>query len=117
MPVGTLRGSAQVQVSIVADRNTLVVADLAPGTIFKIFPTSQGRGAHSAAGRLFVKAGDGLGRRGKLLKSRYNGDEAPIAIVLPSGSNDRRAWTPATKRLTADTPVMATFGVLNINLA
>ena len=113
MPVIATRGG--VSISIVADQLHLTVGELAPGTIFKIFPTDQGVGASNAAGRLFVRSSNGYGVRGKLLKDRYNGDNAPLAIVLPMSADDNRAWTPATQRLTADTPVMETFGKAQVN--
>lgn len=113
MPVTAINNG--VSVSIAADQTTLTVGELAPGTIFRLFETEQGRGAHSASGRLFVKSGNGRGVNGKLLKRRYNGDEAPIAIALPMSADDSRAWTPATKVMTPDTPVLETFGVLTVN--
>ena len=114
MPVTTISGG--VSVSIVADQSVLTVGELAPGTIFRMFTSDQGRGAHNAAGRLFVKAADGRSSNGKLLKSRFNGDVAPIAIALPMSADDERAFTPATQRLTEDTPVEKTFGKLTINV-
>lgn len=105
-----------VSVSIVADQSTLTVGELAPGTIFRIFAAPQGRGATNAAGRLFVKSASGVGINGRLLKDRYNGDVAPMAVALPMSADDERAFTPATQRLTADTPVEQTFGKLDINI-
>jgi len=113
MPVTAV--AAGVSVSIVADKHTLNVEELAPGTIFSIFPTNQGRGAWNAAGRLFVRSATGVGTAGRLLKNRYNGDVVPIAIALPMSADDSRAFTPATQRLTPDTPVMDTFGLLIVN--
>ncbi len=114
MPVDVISGS--VSVSIIADQTTLSVGDLAPGTMFRLFTTDQGRGAWNAAGRVFVKAGSGHGGNGKLLKNRYNGDVAPMAIALPMSADDSRAFTPATQRLTADSPVARTLGILKINV-
>lgn len=114
MPVDVISGG--VSVSIIADQTTLSVGDLAPGTMFRLFTTNQGRGAWNAAGRVFVKAGNGHGSNDKLLKSRYNGDVAPMAIALPMSADDSRAFTPATTRLTADSPVAKTYGILAISV-
>ena len=113
MPVDVISGG--VSVSVIVDQTALSVGDLAPGTMFRLFTTDQGRGAWNAAGRLFVKSGDGRSISGKLLKNRYNGDVAPMAIVLPVSADDPRAFTPATHRLTADTPVAKTYGMFDIN--
>ncbi len=114
MPVDVISGG--VSVSIVADQTVLIVGDLAPGTMFRLFTTDQGRGAHNAAGRVFVKSAAGVGEAGRLLQDRYNGDTAPMAIALPMSADDSRGFTPATKRLTADTPVAKTLGILKINV-
>lgn len=113
MPITAFSGG--VSVSIVADQSVLTVGELAPGTIFRMFTSDQGRGGHNAAGRLFVKAADGRGDNGKLLKNRFNGSVAPIAIALPMSADDSRAFTPATQRLTEDTPVEKTFGKFEFN--
>lgn len=114
MPVDVISGS--VSVSVIPDQTALTVGDLAPGTMFRLFTTDQGRGAWNATGRVFVKSGNGHGSNDKLLKSRYNGDVAPIAIALPMSADDSRAFTPATQRLTADSPVARTLGILKINV-
>ena len=114
MPVSTIGGAASV-FSVVADQTVLTVGELEACTIFKIFDTPQGVGTWNSAGRMYVKAGNGHGANDRLLKARYNGDIAPLAIVLPLSADDNRAFTPATQRLTADTRVMKTFGKFQFN--
>ena len=121
MPSGTvssIRGAGQAQAMITPDQTQLTVADLAPGTLFRIFAFQSNPAlGFSRDGRMFVKSAGGRGIGGKLLKDHYNGDVVPIAIVVPlNGQFSDRAWTPATDRLTPDTPVMETYGVLSVNL-
>ena len=89
MPVDVISGS--VSVSVIPDQTALTVGDLAPGTMFRLFTTDQGRGAWNAAGRGFVKSGNGQGSNGKLLKNRYHGDVDTMAMALPLQADDSRA--------------------------
>ena len=104
MPIKALANAgAMASAKIQPDQNVQTVGDLAPGTLFRA----------SNSPRLFVRSGDGLGRNGLPLKDRI-GCPPIMAIVVPENRGDRRAWTPATERLAADTRVVSTHGVLSV---
>lgn len=116
MPLATKN---RVAVQVRGQNFYTLVGDLEPGTIFKLFPSAPNGDeslGYSSTGRIFVKAGNGKGPNDQLLKDRYNGDQAPLAIVVPTGPGDNRAWTPCTHRITEDTPVMAVLGILNVEI-
>lgn len=78
----------------------LRVGDLTPGTLFRI--------KASAKNRLFVRSGDNVGPNGLRLLGAIDG---VIAVVVPEGPDDPRAWAPAA-RLTLENRVASTHGRL-----
>lgn len=92
---------------------TLTVADLEPGTLFTV--------ASKLSNRYFVRCGDGLSTKsyaanrvgGRKIKGSNSKQPPVFAVIVPTESRfDRRAFTPASSKINASTPVVATHGNL-----
>lgn len=97
--------------------STMTVGSLPVGTLFRV--------ANDLSERLFVKAGDGLstasykdGRAGGKKIVGANSKQPPFyAVIVPTANRfDRRAYTPASNKINANTPVVSTHGTLVIDL-